>query len=195
MGITKMVGIDKVGQPNVAVVDGSTWGIKESLYLETTHIGLVLSLGEHNFYDDSDFYATVWNPEAKKPEEIDYGTTRAWTYPNHAKVDATPEVVAAYEEYRQNEAKKLMVAREERLAKQIVKGKKVRVIRGRKVAIGTEGVVFWMKAQNFTPRFRNGYNPSEPDTIKIGIALDDQKDERGRNVNVAWTYAKNVEVI
>ena len=195
MGITKMVGADKAGQINVKMVDGSVWGMKEPMYLETTHIGQVLSLGEHNYHDDSDFYALVWNAEKNKPEEVGYGTTRAWTYSNSAKVDATAEVQAAYAEYRQNEVEKASVARAELEAKKVIKGRKVRVIRGRKVAIGTEGIVFWIKAQNFTPRFRNGYNPSTPDTVKIGIALDDQKDERGRNVNVAWTYAQNVEVI
>ena len=30
---------------------------------------------------------------------------------------------------------------------------------------------------------------------KIGIALDDTKDTRGRYANVVWTYVENVEVI
>ena len=71
--------------------------VSEPLYMRTTHVGKVLSLGERNGYDDSDFYAVVWDDEKNAPEEITYASTRGWTYPNGASVDATPEVVAKHE--------------------------------------------------------------------------------------------------
>ena len=188
MSVTMMVGAEKAGQPNVKQI---TWqGVKDPLYLETTYIGLVLAVGERNGYDDSDFYATVWNPTTKSPFNVEYGTTRAWTYPNHAEVDATPEVIAAYNEYRRVQADKAQVEFLKEEAKKPGKGKKVRVVRGRKVAIGTEGVIFWMGGVR-------GYSASKwtSKSEKIGIALDDTRDAQGHYVNVAWTYASNVEVV
>ena len=74
-------------------------GCKEPIFMETSHVGLVCSTHEHNYYDDSDFHAVVWNPGTASPEEITYSTTRGWCYPNSATVDATPEVKAAYEAF------------------------------------------------------------------------------------------------
>ena len=54
---------------------------REPLYMETTHVGVVLSTGEHNYHDDSDFFAVVWDNEGCV-REIEYATTRGWTYPN-----------------------------------------------------------------------------------------------------------------
>lgn len=61
---------------------------------EESWTGCVLRLGEHNYYDDSDFYALVWDEEQGRVREIQYATTRGWTYHDNAKVDATDEVRA-----------------------------------------------------------------------------------------------------
>lgn len=188
MSVTMMVGAEKAGQPNVKQI---TWaGVKDPLFVETTHVGLVLAIGERNGYDDSDFYATVWNPVTKTPFNVEYGTTRAWTYPNHAEVDATPEVRAAYEVWKQAEADAMAAKMAEVEAKRPAVGKKVRVVRGRKVPIGTEGIIFWTGGVR-------AYSPSRwaSKSEKIGIALDDTRDAKGHYVNVAWTYAENVEVV
>lgn len=192
MSITRMVGAEKAGQPNVEKIDYP--GHPGPLFMETTHIGLVIRVGERNYHDDSDFYAVVWNPQKACPEEIEYATTRAWTYPNHAEVDATPIVQRAYEAYVEAESEASAELEHQLRAKQPEVGKRVRVVRGRKVPIGTEGVIFWMQPQTFSPRFRNGYKTG-PDTIKIGIALNQDRDAKNRYVNVAWTYAQNVEVV
>lgn len=66
--------------------------------LWNTHVGLCISEREANYYDDSDFYMTVWNPETGSAEEIMFATTRGWSYPAMgSSVDAGPEVIAAYE--------------------------------------------------------------------------------------------------
>jgi hypothetical protein len=56
--------------------------------------GCVLWTGEHNWHDDSDFYAVVWDEEAGQTREIEYASTRGWTYHNYAVVDASDEVQA-----------------------------------------------------------------------------------------------------
>lgn len=61
---------------------------------EESWTGCVLRLGEHNWHDDSDFYALVWDEEQGEVREIEYATTRGWTYHDSAKVDATDEVRA-----------------------------------------------------------------------------------------------------
>jgi len=61
---------------------------------ETTYEGMVLRLGEHNWYDDSDFYAMVWDEETQSVKKVTYATTRGWTYHNGAKVDASEEIRA-----------------------------------------------------------------------------------------------------
>lgn len=115
-----------------------------------------------------------------------------------AVVDATPDQIQAYKDkVAVDDAARVAKAEAhaaELEAKTIRKGKRVKVVRGRKVALGTEGIVFWMKEQVFSPRFKNGYKHG-PDAVKIGIALDDVKDARGRHMNVAWTYEANVEVV
>ena len=115
----------------------------DPLYMKSSHVGLVLSLRERNGYDDSDFYALIWNPEKGAPEEIEYATTRGWTYPNGAAVDATPEVLAAYEEYLAKKRAEYDALRAAEEAKKPTKGKSVKVVRGRKVPKGTQGRVFW----------------------------------------------------
>lgn len=62
-------------------------------------------------------------------------------------------------------------AMEEALRNTPEPGKVMVVTRGRKVPIGTVGKVFWV---------RDG---------RVGLALDDTKDARGRSANVAWVDA------
>jgi hypothetical protein len=136
--------------------DGCGFGchVGGPLYMHTTFRGRVLKTGEHNWYDDSDFYAIVWHPSAQGdyPAEVEYGSTRGWSYPNHATVDATPEVQAAYAAWlavRQAEsAARRKLEREAR----VERDKLVRVVRGRKVAKGTLGVVFWTGASAYGDR-------------------------------------------
>lgn len=60
---------------------------------ERTYEGAVLRLRERNGYDDSDFYALVWDEEQQATREIMYATTRGWTYHNGASIDATHDVI------------------------------------------------------------------------------------------------------
>lgn len=76
----------------------------EALYMQISYEGCVLETRERNLYDDSDFYALVWDETEQRVKSVEYATTRGWTYPNHADVDATPEVRAKAEAYYKRQA-------------------------------------------------------------------------------------------
>lgn len=149
--------------------------------METTYQGAVLLTREENYHDDSDFYALVWDETEQRIKRVDYATTRGWTYLNSAKVDATPEArekAAQYNEIRQLE----VWARENHWQSSLpLKGRKVRVVHGRKVAQGTEGQVFW-----YQPYQRDLW-PAWKRAARVGLLLKD-----GSRVFVAADY---VEVI
>ena len=58
---------------------------------DVTFENRVLYDGERNGYDDSDFYAVVWDEHSGQMITTVYATTRGWTYPNHCEIDFTPE--------------------------------------------------------------------------------------------------------
>lgn len=169
---------------------GSCDGPFEPLYFARTHIGLVLELGEYNMYDDSDFYAIVWDTAKQRPREVGYATTRGWSYPNGASVDATPEVRAAYLAFRE----RLRIEAEARIAEERrieaeqraalnakiqdarsqvahLRGKQVMVRRGK--AKGTRGELFWIGASH------------SGKTLRVGIRAPDGA--------ATWTTSDNVE--
>lgn len=126
--------------------DCNQFGCKfnDPLYMETTYVGKVLELREMNGYDDSDFYAKVWDDEQNKPIEVMYASTRGWTYPNGANVDATPEVQAKYAAYKQAQHDQYLAAAAAKEKLTVAVGKSVKVVKGRKVPVGTVGKVFWV---------------------------------------------------
>ena len=120
---------------------------EDGAYQQTiSHEGAVLGTYERNMRDDSDFHAIYWNPEKQEPGDTIYATTRGWTYENHATVDATPEVWTEFHEFLAGRLKALILDRIWREARTIEIGKEVIVIKGRKIARGTIGRVFWQGA-------------------------------------------------
>jgi hypothetical protein len=141
---------------------------------EVSYQGAVLAVRERNFYDDSDFYAVVWDGQTLK--SVTYGTTRAWTYPNHAEVDATPEVLEAVRNWLRPQIVGAAIAAERtRHTDPAVLDRAVVVARGRAVPKGTTGEVDQISLSR--------YDNSD----RIRIRLVD-----GSHV---WTAAKNCEVI
>jgi hypothetical protein len=138
-----------------------------------TYEGLVLFTGEHNWHDDSDFYAMVWDAEAGEPREVGYASTRGWTYNNSATADATPEVQAAYDAWKARLAAERYDAYMAAEAAKVAKGREVRVVKGRKVPVGTQGTVIWAGEGRYGRR--------------VGL-----KDADG---TVHWTAESNVEVV
>lgn len=144
------------------------------LWLYDTHVGLCIEDYERNGYSDSDWYMVVWNPETKKPETIEFASTRGWSYPCYgSRPDATPEVLSQYQNYKRVQAEAAERERQVRLAKTPAKGKALRVVRGRKIPVGTTGVCVWIGDSTYGTR--------------CGI-----KDEAGQ---VHWTAVSNVEVV
>lgn len=151
---------------------------RDGFFLHESHVGLVLYTGERNYRDDSDFYAIVWNPATQKPETIEYATTRGWTYANSAKVDATPEVVAAYAAWQKAERALAEAAAAAREALEPRVGKVVRVVGGRGpngfvgTWVGTVAVVYWRGANQFRTYYKNGFNdPSDKHNQRLGLKL------------------------
>lgn len=69
----------------------------------TTCHGLVISERERNMHDDSDFFATIWNVDEGRAEEIMWGTTRGAMGPGYGYnciVDAEPWVLEAYARWK-----------------------------------------------------------------------------------------------
>jgi hypothetical protein len=145
----------------------------DSLWLYDTHIGLCVAEREMNGYNDSDFYMTVYISESDSFQEIQFATTRGWSYPCLAsRVDATPEIMAKYEKHLEELRESQRRLREKRAAANPTKGKIVRVIRGRKHK-DKEGRIFWRGVNKFRTYYRNGYN--RPDSLhnqRIGIETE-----------------------
>lgn len=127
---------------------------------EVTFVGRVLAKRERNWHDDSDFYAVVWDDEAGRTREVEYATTRGWTYNNGAKVDADDETLEKYRAYLvERETARLVGDAMARLT-EVKRGATVRLtraVRTRKNGAfdkGDEGTVFWHGVDKFA---RNGY--------------------------------------
>lgn len=140
---------------------------------QVTWEGRVLATGEHNGYDDSDFYAVVWDDEQGAPREVTYASTRGWTYNNSATVDADDATRAKYDAYRERQRASLE-------AVTVRVGKTVRVARGRSVPVGTTGKVFWYGPGR--KRYAYDRNPG----YRVGLRTEDGEK--------FFTDARNVEV-
>lgn len=144
--------------------------------------GCVLETRERNYRDDSDFYAVVWSEEKQAVTEVEYATTRGWTYNNSATVDATPEVLVKAGEWAVKRAFESLKLADKAQAAKPAKGKVVTVVRGRKVPQGTTGEVIWIGAGKAYSWSQAKWGVPQ----RVGI-----KDATG---TVHWTAATNVEV-
>ncbi len=162
MAIRMMV---EAGAPGAVLDEYWTKVAKTEIWMATTHEGLVLETREINGYDDSDFYAVVWNEAKGAPERVTYASTRGWTYPNGAAVDATPEVAAKYAAYVEAERAAIRARNAEAEAKKPAKGKKAkttRKVRGKgAIEAGVEGVIFWAGRDRFNGGGRVGFRAAD----------------------------------
>lgn len=135
----------------------------------TAYEGRVLALRETTDVD----YAIVWDDE-EGIKQVGYGS---WSAPNHAQIDATEETLVKVRAwlYERNYDASLRALRNQNAddARQPWGTRQVRVVRGRKVPIGTEGTIIWFGEGNYG--------------LRVGL-----KDAEG---NTHWTAASNVEVI
>jgi hypothetical protein len=159
---------------------------KEGQVTETFFAGCVVKTFTREERVMSDVYAdvlhaTVYNVEKDAFEDV---YVRAYfecdSGERGAAVDATPEVRDLYEAHQAvEEAKQHLLEAQRCRARMLAalkapaKGRKVKVVRGRKVPIGTVGECFYLQDGDFGPR--------------VGIKDADNQ--------VHWTAAKNVEAV
>lgn len=145
--------------------------------------GCVLAEYENNGYNDSDFYAIVWDYETSRLKSIMFGTTRAggdWG----CSVDATPEVVTLAKEAKKQQ-KDLDNSRYNYYFDGVAtKGKTATVanLTGKKAEINNrQGVIFWVGSDKFGTKY----------DLRVGIEIDGVKHFiSGKNVFVN-NYEKN----
>lgn len=144
------------------VVMAECYGKKEPRF-----VGATLSWYERNGYEDSDWYAIVWNEEKQCVEEIEYQTTRGPGC-GHVEIDATEEVVRkVYNYYRRIGRAVFDSQTNPAQAKKVRKDDMVKVVRGRKIPKGTVGKVFWIGS------VFNYYSHSNEE--RVGIEVDGEK--------------------
>jgi len=102
--------------------------------------GAVLTTRERNYYDDSDFYAVVWNEDKQQVEIDNYATTRMYCT-RQAFADATEDVIKKASRWIHRNFFKNFITSHENKAKTPSYKKQVKVIRGRKIPKGTIGYV------------------------------------------------------
>src|SRR4051812_14006648 len=97
---------------------------------------------DHVWVEDPSWFISVTMWDGTKPvyehEHVDS--------PTHRYVKTTDAaVLEAYAAYLREQEAKREAARLEKEAQRVAIGKTVRVVKGRKVAVGTTGLVFWMR--------------------------------------------------
>jgi hypothetical protein len=131
-------------------------------------------------------YATVWDAaEGKFLVRVVSNSEFSGHYNSTiVTIDATPEVLELWAVAERGKAYAERLRAEEQAywadfqrKATIAIGKRVRVVRGRKIPVGTEGTVFWL---------RDG---------RIGARTSDRRDARGQWTDVAWVDARNCAVV
>lgn len=165
-------------EPLVPGTSENGWKSSEEKVLAEYHRGLVLeNLGLGSRFVMSDYglsrEARVWDPETKSPKVVTYAyEDMPGTSWGKCEVDATPEVLEAYAAYTKAREEERRLEQATRSAKMVRRGVPVVVVRGRKVAKGTAGEVFWVGESNWGTR--------------VGFKTATQE--------VVWVSAANVEV-
>ncbi len=160
------------------------------------HVGMVVVMYSQTERIMSDVwedvtYARVFNPETNKFQRVFLWMTGQ---PNNnpricCEIDASPEIQDFYRASEEGaragaNLDRLMRAYDSREVEKAsrrrspcINGRKVKVVKGRKVPIGTEGTCFWIGV--------DGYGKT-----KLGIATSDRK-VANKYVDVQWTASSN----
>lgn len=151
---------------------------------ERSFEGRVIETRERNYYDDSDFYAVVWDDEAADIREIEYATTR-FGGGGGATADLTPEWEADMKIRLAPKAAGILMdaARRERRAPDM--GKHVVVVSGRHA--GKHGIVIDKK-------FPENYGRREVTRILISPVGGFDGDGWAVDPGAIWVFAHNCRV-
>jgi hypothetical protein len=165
--------------PNQYSADESLYKLHAELAHVTSYEGCVLRTGEHNWYDDSDFYAMVWDEPTHSVKKITYATTRGWTYHNGAVVDATEDNRAKAEAYEGTRLAILFAEelRDEKLAalKELKTGVEVKSLTTRGKNKGVVGYVQKVMKSSYGPGDVVGIQVEGEDKLRW---LDTERVER-----------------
>ena len=171
--------------------DGTPQIVQQDVYV--SHVGRVVAKGvDYNkqvmsdVWDNVGFCIVAENGTFRKIETYyGPGAGPGWDVGPHADVDAPADLIAAYHAHVATEAaerkaaaeayeRKARAAREETERKAPRKGRRLRVVRGRKIPIGTEGTCFWMGESRYGTR--------------VGLRVEGSAEP-------VWVDAKNVEAV
>lgn len=163
-------GSDQGYDPNRYSADKDLHQLHAELAHEISYEGMVLRLGEHNWYDDSDFYALVWDEATQSVKKVEYATTRGWTYHNGAKVDASDEIRAKAVAW---EAKRLFTLYAEQLQadklkalKELETGVEVKSLTTRGKNKGVVGYVQRVMKSSYGPGYVAGVQVEGEDKLR-----------------------------
>lgn len=162
-------------------------GHAEIIETKETYVGRVLETYEENGYNDSDFYAIVWDDETNSLIHKQFATTRFYSNGYGAKIDATPEIIEKATAERKTRFLKSAIEADEETAKTVAKGKMVEINRGRKNR-GIIGEVFWVGNPDKFSYYAKEHR-------SVGIKLDDERDDNGKFKNIVFAYDYNCDVI
>ena len=162
-------------------------GHAEIIETKETYVGRVLETYEENGYNDSDFYAVVWDDETNSLIHKQFATTRFYSNGYGAKIDATPEIIEKATAERKTRFLKSAIEKDEETAKTVAKGKMVEINRGRKNR-GIIGEVFWVGSPDKFSYYAKEHR-------SVGIKLDDERDDNGKFKNIVFAYDYNCDVI
>lgn len=148
--------------------------------VDETYVGCVLGTREMNGYDDSDFYAIVWDAALGAMREVQYASTR-FAGGGSAGVDATPAVRAAAALWARGWAiaDALDLAATEARDPRVI-GRDVVVTGGRK-HVGKVGRVFWSQEKRsrhgtWSYGWRLGLHTADGETVWIDADKVDVQD-------------------
>jgi uncharacterized protein YaiE (UPF0345 family) len=135
-------------------------------------------------------HVLYWDDEADEPRRATVNATEEYyvTLPKSVVVDATPEVIEKYRQYSIDREYTQLLAEAQNDVSAVVKGCRVRVIKGVKVKIGTEGKVVVMKEGQYGMSVAIATSDEMIEVVKNGRTYQNNKD-------VEWTYLKNIERI
>jgi len=163
--------VNNLGDLDKAIANGGRLEGKRVYFYE----GCVLTTREENGYDDSDFYAIIWDEKEQCIRRDTYASTR-YAGGGHAEIDATPEVREKAAEWN----RKALIERMSKLAEIEANaprvGKVVEVVKGKMK--GVTGVLGWIGKGPYNNHWKNGR-----------VGLDTLDGER------VWNSIHNLQVV
>lgn len=133
------------------------------------YVGGVFGTGEYNGYDDSDFYAIVWDDENGRMRNVEYGSTR---YANSARVteDITEDQATKARAWLRPLLVKEIAKAEEIRVHRVEHGAQVRSLTARGKNVGITGEVKWIGKD----RYQRGLE-------RVGIQVEGEEKLRFMN--------------